>query len=140
MVDAARESWREQVHEAALDPDMPIIDAHHHIVPEPHRARLERYLLDDIVDDIARCGHRIVATVHVDAFSNYRTTGPEALRPVGETDHIAALAQRTRQKLAECNIFAAIVGHADLTLGRARRRSARRAGSPRRRGCAASGG
>lgn len=119
-MDVIREAWRNQIYEAPLDPGLRIVDAHHHVVPSPHRERLEKYLYPDIVEDIARCGHNVVATVHVDAFSNYRSDGPEHLRAIGETEYIADLADN----MAAGNdttqgIFAAIVGNGDLMMGSA---------------------
>lgn len=132
-MDPTREIWRNQLPEAALGSGLPIVDAHHHLVPVPHRARLESYTYGDIVADLADGGHRIVATVHVDAFSNYRADGPEHLRVVGETEHVSAIADCA---VPDLGIFAAIVGNADLMLGTAVGEvlDAHLAASPRLRG------
>lgn len=99
--------------EPVLDPGQRIIDAHHHLYARPDI----RYLLYEYLEEIDR-GHDIRASVYVQARSGYRTHGPEALRPVGETEFALAsgrLADRERQ--GRRRVCAAIVGHADLTLG-----------------------
>jgi predicted TIM-barrel fold metal-dependent hydrolase len=48
----------------------------------------------------------------------YRKDGPEELRPVGETEFLASVAARsTAERSIRTHVAAAIVGHADLTLG-----------------------
>ena len=67
--------------EPILDPEIPIIDAHHHLFVRPSL----RYLLDDYLVD-ARAGHKIVATVYMEIHAFARPDGPELLRPLGEID------------------------------------------------------
>ena len=93
--------------EAALEPGLPIIDAHHHLYDRPG----VRYLADEFIADL-QAGHRIEATVFVQARSHYRPGGPEALRPVGETEFASEIA-RTRGS----GLCAGIIGFADLTAG-----------------------
>ena len=57
----------EFVSEAALEPALPICDAHHHLW---ERAG-ERYLLADFLQD-AGCGHNVVATVAIECRAMYR--------------------------------------------------------------------
>jgi L-fuconolactonase len=106
------DSWlAQQPREEIVDPDLPIVDAHHHLWDHPFRYQLAEY------SDDVRSGHNIVATVYVDCATAYRATGPESERPVGETEYIA----RTTASLAgrHPEIAAAIVGFADLGLGAA---------------------
>ena len=84
---AVRPDWLAISHEAALDPDRIIVDAHHHLFDRPG----QRYLLDDMLADIAT-GHNVRATVHVQARSMYRSSGPEEMRPVGETEFTNGMA------------------------------------------------
>jgi L-fuconolactonase len=107
-----RADWLALHEEDILEPDLPIIDAHHHIWEEPGNP----YLLDDFASDLAS-GHNIEATVFVQAHYGYRETGPEALRPVGETEKIMALIADAEARSIAPNVCAAIVGHADLMLG-----------------------
>jgi len=65
-------------------------------------------------------GHRVVSTVFVECMSEYRDVGPEALRPVGETDFVERIAvDAGRRGGAVPRVAAGIVGFADLTLGEA---------------------
>lgn len=95
--------------EAALDPELPIVDPHHHLWDHER----SRYLLEDLQADTAS-GHRVEATVFVECMWGYRRTGPEHLRPVGETETVAAIAELSGASGSEIR---GIVGFADLTLG-----------------------
>ncbi len=105
-------AWLTRMVEPVLEPDLPIIDAHHHLWEEAGQP----YLLDEISSDL-NDGHRIEATVFVQAHYGYRTTGPIELAPVGETERVAAMAAAARTDNGRTDIAAAIVGFADLTLG-----------------------
>jgi predicted TIM-barrel fold metal-dependent hydrolase len=107
------EQWRAQTVEAALDPELPVIDAHHHIWPEVFAPGFEAYPDDALHADVKECGHNIIATVAVEAWGSYRPDGPAELRPVGETEHAQALAARAP------GLCAGIVAHANLLLGNA---------------------
>ncbi|OZI77703.1 amidohydrolase family protein [Bordetella genomosp. 12] len=101
--------------EAALEPELPIIDAHHHLWDFP--AVGNRYLLPDYLADV-QGGHNIVASVYVEAAAMWRADGPEALRPVGEVEFAAGMAAMADSgTYGPCRIAAAIVAHADLRLG-----------------------
>jgi L-fuconolactonase len=92
--------------EEILDPDLEICDPHHHLwTYEPP------YLPETLRADMAP-GHRVTATVHVEAGDRHRTDGPPELRPVGETEWLLSLDLGS-------TIAAGIVGRADLTLGAA---------------------
>ncbi len=75
-----RPDWLALHSEAALEPDLPIIDAHHHIWDHANN----RYLHEDVRDD-ASAGHNIVATVFAECGMMYRKQGPAALASLGET-------------------------------------------------------
>jgi predicted TIM-barrel fold metal-dependent hydrolase len=99
--------------EPILDPDLPIIDTHHHLWDRPDH----RYLLDEFLDDV-RTGHNVVATVFVECNSMYRDDGPEAMRPVGETEFVTGMAAMSASgAYGPTRVAAGIVGFADLTLG-----------------------
>jgi L-fuconolactonase len=108
------EVWlTKQAPEPILDPDLPIIDPHHHLWDRPNH----RYLLDDFLADV-RTGHNIVATVFEECHTMYRSSGPEELRPVGETESIADITAKSASGLyGPTRVAAGIVGFADLTLG-----------------------
>jgi L-fuconolactonase len=101
--------------EAILEPELPIVDPHHHLWDRPGW----RYLLDELLADL-NTGHRIVATVFVQCRSMHRADGPEPLRPVGETEFVNGVAAMSASGgYGPTKVCAGIVGHADLTLGAA---------------------
>ena len=106
--------WHAQLHEEVVDPDREIVDAHHHL----HEREGRVYRLEDLHRD-TDSGHRITQTVFVDCKSHYRQEGPEALRPVGETEYVASLVEASRAAGGASASIAAIVSHADLKLGAA---------------------
>lgn len=81
--------WFAQVHEEILDPEVDIIDPHHHLWPV---AGALPYGLDELHGDTTD-GHNVVGTVFVECHAAYRSDGPGHLRPVGETEFVAAQAE-----------------------------------------------
>jgi len=110
---AELKQWTEKRKEAALEPELPIIDTHHHLWDrEGHR-----YLLPDFLADAAT-GHNLVATVFLECHSMYRAAGPVEMRPVGETEFVAGQAAMSASGMyGPTRVAAGIVGFADLTLG-----------------------
>ena len=112
---AVRDDWLAQGREEALDPGQRIVDPHHHLWDRPGW----RYLLDDILADI-RTGHDVRATVMVQARAMHRAEGPEAMKPVGETEFANGVAAMCASGIyGDVRVCAGIVGYADLTLGEA---------------------
>src|SRR5579871_2160724 len=111
---APDEAWLSKAPaEAILDPDLPIIDTHHHLWVRPDH----RYLLHELLADMAT-GHRVVATVFLQCHAMYRNSGPEEMRPVGETEFVAGIAAMSDSSgYGATRVAAGIVGYADLTLG-----------------------
>lgn len=105
-------TWLAGCVEAVIDPDLPIIDAHHHLWTES----ASRYLLDEFAADLGE-GHRIVATICVEARYGYDSAQPDHLAPVGETEKVAAIADAAAARALGTEIASGIVAHADLTLG-----------------------
>lgn len=100
--------------EAAIEADLPIVDAHHHLWDVPGN----RYLIEDFAADLGG-GHNVVATVFVETLAMYRATGPVEMRPVGETEFVRGVAAMSDSgKYGRTRIAAGIVGFADLALGR----------------------
>jgi predicted TIM-barrel fold metal-dependent hydrolase len=112
-----RADWLARRPEPALDPELPIIDPHHHIWDRPGW----RYLLDDLLADLHpgdATQHNIVATVFVQCRAMHRAGGPEAFRPVGETEFANGIAAMVASGIyGTTKICAGIVSHVDLRLG-----------------------
>lgn len=113
--DAALKAWlAKRPAEAALEPDLPIIDPHHHFWDVPHRGS---YFLPDLLADIGG-GHNIVATVFLECQAMYRKHGPEEMAPVGEVEFVNGIAAMSASgNYGPCRVAEAIIGHANLRLG-----------------------
>jgi predicted TIM-barrel fold metal-dependent hydrolase len=108
-----RDDWLARTREDIIDPDLPIVDPHHHLWDRPGW----RYMLEDLLAD-TNAGHNIVATVFVQCRAMHRAGGAEALRPVGETEFVNGVAAMSASGIyGRTKICAGIVGHADLRLG-----------------------
>lgn len=105
-------AWLALTREPIVDPDRAIVDPHHHLWRRPGN----EYLLDDLWAD-TESGHRIERTVFVECRAGYRESGPEHLRPVGETEFVRRIAEASAADSGKATI-AAIVAHADLTRDR----------------------
>ncbi len=103
--------------EPVPDPDLEIIDPHHHLYASNHYGDGGPYLLPEFGADLTS-GHRVVATVYVECGTLNRTNGPETERGLGEAAFVAVMG-----RLAETGAFgptavcAGFVGHVDLTSG-----------------------
>jgi predicted TIM-barrel fold metal-dependent hydrolase len=123
--------------EPIIEPDLPIVDAHHHLwllreealVEMEHRdsvyapalapafRRYARYLMNEFLTDL-KSGHDIRASVFIDAGAMYRASGPEAMRSVGEVEFVNGVAAMSASGLfGESRICAGIVGGINLGLG-----------------------
>jgi predicted TIM-barrel fold metal-dependent hydrolase len=99
--------------EVVLEPDLPIVDAHHHLFDLPGN----RYMLADYLDD-AQAGHRIIGSVYCETQSFVRKDGPAWLRPLGEVEFANGVAAMAASgTYGTCRVAAGIIGHADLTFG-----------------------
>lgn len=107
-------AWLLQRQEDALLPDLPIVDAHHHLWDRPQG----RYLAGEFSRDLAT-GHRVIASVYVQCRSMLRRQGPDSMKPVGEVEFANGVAAMfDRGDYGAARACAAIVAGADLTLGR----------------------
>ena len=101
--------------EAVVEPDLLIIDAHHHLLVHTGH----RYLIEEYQADLAS-GHQVLASVYVECSAMYRRSGPNALRPVGEAEFVAGMAAMSESgQFGPTRICAAFVGAADFSLGEA---------------------
>ena len=108
-----KKAWYAQVKEDIIEPQRRIIDPHHHLWSGK---RYPDYMLEDLWRD-TESGHNIEKTVFIECRAGYRKTGPEHLKPVGETEFVAELAAQSAAANPRKAVIAGVVGHADLTLG-----------------------
>jgi L-fuconolactonase len=111
--DGEHRAWIAQVVEEALEPDLPICDPHHHLWLDNGHTGWP-YTLDDLLDDTG-AGHNVVRTVFLECHAEYRSDGPAHLRPVGETEFVAELAEESARRGG--TEIAGIMGNADVSLG-----------------------
>jgi predicted TIM-barrel fold metal-dependent hydrolase len=108
-----RQDWLDRRTEPILEPELPIVDPHHHLWDRPNW----RYLLDELRTD-TDSGHNITATVFVQARAMTRAAGPIEMRHVGETEFVNGVAAMSASGMyGKTRHCAGIVGHADLALG-----------------------
>ena len=112
--DADLTAWlAKRPREAALEPDLPIIDPHHHFW-SGHRGH---YFLPELLDDLGG-GHNIVSTVFLECRAMYRKHGPRHMAALGEVEFVVGLAaQSASGGYGECRVGEVIIGGGDLTAG-----------------------
>jgi hypothetical protein len=92
-----RQDWLDRQHEEIIEPELPIIDPHHHLWDRPGY----RYLFQDLRADVDS-GHKIVATPFAESGAMYRADGPPELKSLGETEfHIAPVARALGRDLGD---------------------------------------
>ncbi|MGY6551760.1 MAG: amidohydrolase family protein [Erythrobacter sp.] len=120
--------------EEIIEPDLPIIDPHHHLwdlrpmlpmFPEPHHHFIAalvdnaHYTFDQLNAHLSS-GHNIVGTVFMECGAFYNGAYGDALKSVGEVEFVNGVAAQSASGLyGNTRACAAIIGHADLTLGAA---------------------
>jgi L-fuconolactonase len=122
--------------EPILEPELVIVDPHHHLwdrpgaaqpAPPPGQAsvhpfarvvaRRPRYLIDELLGDL-KSGHKVRATVFLQCGAMYRADGPVEMRPVGETEFVNGVAAMTASGIyGDVRACHGIVGQADCLLG-----------------------
>lgn len=118
MEQQERNRWLELTPEEPIEPDLPIIDCHHHFwdFPDDRFSDTRRYLLDELLADTA--GLNIRQTVFIETDAMLRADGPIAFQPVGEVEFAQGIAAMSASGgYGEMRAAAGIVGNADLTLG-----------------------
>ena len=112
-----RPEWLALHREEIVEPELPIVDPHHHLWDRPG----DPYLLPQLLDDTGS-GHNIVATLFVECRAMYRAEGPAPLRSLGETEFVNGVAAMSASgKYGATRACAGIVGNVDLRLGAAAR-------------------
>lgn len=118
--------------EAIIEPDLPIIDPHHHLwdlrpmvpmFPEPHHPFIAAiapnayYTFDELRSHLTS-GHNIIATVFMECGAFYNGAYGDAFKPVGEVEFVNGVAAQSACGLYGTSRYCAgIVGHADLMRG-----------------------
>ena len=107
------EAWLDQIKEEIIDPDLPIVDPHHHLWV----AEGSVYLLPEFVADV-NSGHNVRATVFAECRAMYRAAGPEEWRSLGETEFVTGVsAMSASGQFGPTRVCAAMFGYVDLRLG-----------------------
>ena len=110
--------WLAKTQEETLEPEIPICDPHHHFwVARPEPVHYQQYLLPELSSDVGS-GHNVKSTVFIEVRCEYRTDGPDEMKPVGEVEYIQTIADAAAAgNQGPTKAAAAIIGHADLKLG-----------------------
>lgn len=107
------EAWLARHSEEILEPDLPIIDPHHHL----WRLADNVYLFPEFLADISS-GHAIKASVFEECHAMYRADGPMELRSLGETEFATGVAAMSASGgFGPARVCAGIVGNIDMMLG-----------------------
>ena len=121
---APLEEWlARETPEDVLEPDLPIIDPHHHLWDmRGEQAPWEQkvYLCEEMAEEIRTSGHNVVQTVFAQCGAFYHADGPEEMRCVGETEFVHGIAAMSRSgKYGSARLCTGIFSTADLRLGAA---------------------
>ena len=96
--------------ETAIEPDLEIVDTHHHLWDAPAHWMATYYPIEHLIKDVGG-GHNVTHSIYLECSSHYHTDGPEELAPVGETEWVASIDSPE-------GLLAGIVGFADVRLGK----------------------
>lgn len=106
-------AWRGMLREEIIDPERPIIDAHHHLWDKPGQTYLIREFFAD-----AQSGHNLRGSVYIEGGSYYGKTVPEMMKHLGEVEFANGMAAvADSQAYGNTLVAAGIIGGADLTFG-----------------------
>jgi predicted TIM-barrel fold metal-dependent hydrolase len=110
---AVDQSWLDRRREPIIDPELPIVDPHHHLWSRPGNV----YLFPELLADLTS-GHNLRATVFEECGSMYRADGPANLRSLGETEFVTGVAAMSASGgFGPARACAAMVGNVNLMLG-----------------------
>ena len=94
------QAWLDRLTEPVLEPELSVIDPHHHLWVRDGNI----YLLPELLADLGS-GHNVIATVFEECHSMYRANGPEEKNPSGKPSSSPASRQwapAVHLVLAEC--------------------------------------
>ena len=104
-----RPEWLAQVAEPAVEPELPVIDPHHHLWD----VESAFYHAPELVADV-NSGHRVLATVFVECKAHFDADAPAGFAPVGETRFAVAQAQdAARLPRGHAGLVQGIVAYGD---------------------------
>lgn len=118
--------------EEILEPDLPIIDPHHHLwdlrplidaFPEPRHRFIDAlidnaYYTFDQLHAHLTSGHNVIATVFMECGAFYNPAYGEEMKSVGEVEFVNGVAAQSASGLyGDLRACEGIIGHADLLLG-----------------------
>lgn len=107
--------WLATLEEDVLEPDLPIVDPHHHLWLRSGYT----YLIPELAADLAS-GHNVISTVFAECHSMYRQDGPETERSLGETEFVIGQAAMSASGgFGPTQACATMFGNVDMTLGAA---------------------
>jgi L-fuconolactonase len=110
---APDDDWLAKREEPVIEPDLAIIDPHHHLWLRNGYL----YQMAELAGDLAS-GHNIVATVFAECHSMYRQDGPETEKPLGETEFVTGQAALSASgNYGATKACAVMFGNVDMTLG-----------------------
>ena len=108
-----RPDWLDRRREKIIEPDLPIVDPHHHMWDRPGN----RYLFQDLLADTGS-GHNIAATCFEECREMYSADGPQELKSLGETEFVNGIAAMSASgKYGKTRCIAGIIGNVDLRIG-----------------------
>lgn len=103
-----RPEWLAQVNEAVVEPELAIIDPHHHLWD----VASAYYRAPQLAADISG-GHRVVATVFVECKAHFDTGVPPEFASVGETRFAVAQAREAAEMSGNTGLVKGIVAYGD---------------------------
>ncbi len=110
---APDDDWLEKLEEPVLEPDLAIVDPHHHLWLRNGYL----YQMAELADDLAS-GHNVVATAFAECHSMYRQDGPETEKSLGETEFVTGQAAMSASgNYGAAKACAVMFGNVDMTLG-----------------------
>lgn len=105
--------WIASLQEEILEPEIPIVDPHHHLWVRHGYT----YLMPEFAEDLAS-GHNFVATVFAECHSMYRENGVAEQRSLGETEFVRGQAAMSASgEFGHARACDVMFGNVDLTLG-----------------------
>ena len=105
-------TWLDQIVEETVEPELPIIDPHHHLWDRPNSP----YLLKDIAKDVST--HNIRQTIFIECGEMYSDNDNIDMRVVGETEFASQIGKMSDEDSnISTRIASGVVGTANLLLG-----------------------